>query len=166
MWLSHRLAYTRPSSGEENDSAGTGGVSPNRLSSSSRSRMTPSSARALRRLSYRRPRSWGCRDAAGFSSRRSRVFFSLAAMRLEGPLHLQFQGLRRQPRRLRRPGGVDLPLHGVFQGAQHPADLLGIGDAGLIVPQVILPGDLGHAGTRRRFRCRTAAAQRPPAPGI
>ena len=67
MWLSHRLAYTRPSSGEENDSAGTGGVSPNRLSSSSRSRMTPSSARALRRLSYRRPRSWGCRDAAGFS---------------------------------------------------------------------------------------------------
>ena len=81
MWLSHRLAYTRPSSGEENDSAGTGGVSPNRLSSSSRSRMTPSSARALRRLSYRRPRSWGCRDAAGFSSRRSRVFFSLAAMR-------------------------------------------------------------------------------------
>ena len=78
MWLSHRLAYTRPSSGEENDAAGTGGVSPNKLSSSNSSRMTPSSARALRRLPYRRPRSWGCRDAAGFSSR---VFFSLAAMR-------------------------------------------------------------------------------------
>ena len=68
----HSSVKMRPNRGEENSSSHRGQLSPNKVSSWRRSRISPSSAIAERTFSYRIPRNSGCTAAAAFNSLRSR----------------------------------------------------------------------------------------------